>query len=171
MKAKRQFKLSANDANKLAFLDARKRFNMVKMRAKRQYNHTESKRMTHLSKTAPKQFWRHINSYRKGKKAATQDVTPEDFAEHFKNLSNNRNAQQNFESGEFENQNIEIEELDRPISLSEIRYAISTLKRGKSPGFDGLISDFFIDAKDFIAPFLLKMYNGILGKGSCCPNS
>ena len=117
--------------------------------------------MTHLSKTAPKQFWRHINSYRKGKKAATQDVTLEDFAEHFKNLSNNRNAQQSFESGEFENQNIEIEELDRPISLSEIRYAINTLKRGKSPGFDGLISDFFIDAKDFIAPFLLKMYNVI----------
>ena len=44
-----------------------------------------------------------------------------------------------------------------PISLSEIRYAISTLKRGKSPGFDGLLNDFFIDAKDLIAIFLLKM--------------
>ena len=67
LKAKRQFKSSGNDANKLAFLDARKRFNMVKMRAKRHYNHTESKGMTHLSKTAPKQFWRHTNSFRKGK--------------------------------------------------------------------------------------------------------
>ena len=109
--------------------------------------------MTHLSKTAPKQFWQHINSYRKGRKAATQDVTLEDFAEDFKNLSNNRNAQQNFESGEFENQNIEIEELDMPISLTEIRYAISTLRKEKSPSFDGLLSDFFIDAMDFIVPF------------------
>ena len=59
----------------------------------------------------------------------------------------------------FENHNIEVEELDRPISPSEIREAVRTLKRGKSPGFDGLLSDFSLDAKDFIAPFLLKIYN------------
>ena len=161
LKAKKQFRFSANEANKLALLDARKRFNLVKKRAKRHYNHTESKQMTHLSKSAPKQFWRHLNSYRKGKKVATQDVTLEDFAEHFKNLSNNKNSQQNSDSSDFENQNIDVEELDRPIFLSEIRYAISTLKRGKSPGFDGLLSNFFIDAKDFIASFLLKMYTVI----------
>ena len=89
LEAKRQFKFSANEANKLAFLDARKHFNLAKKRAKRHFNHIESKRMIHLSKTAPKQFWRHVNSYRKGKKAAAQDVTIVEFAEHFKNLSKN----------------------------------------------------------------------------------
>ena len=49
--------------------------------------------MTNLSETAPKQFWWHIHSHRKGKKAAAQGVTTEEFAEHFKNLSNSLDPQ------------------------------------------------------------------------------
>ena len=56
-------------------------------------------------------------------------------------------------------------ELDRDISIREIEKAINSLKRGKSPGFDGLLSDFFIDAKHFILPYLMKTYNEIFNSG------
>ena len=59
--------------------------------------------MTNLNKTTPKHFWRHINSYRKGKKAAAQGITTEELAEHFKNLSNSIDPQQNFDGMGFEN--------------------------------------------------------------------
>ena len=42
---------------------------------------------------------------------------------------------------------------------------MNSLKHGKSPGFDGILCDFFIDAKYFIAPYLLKTYNEIFNSG------
>ena len=47
------------------------------------------------------------------------------------------------------------------MSLREIEKAINSLKRGNSPGFDGILNDFFIDAKEFTAPYLLRVYNQI----------
>ena len=38
---------------------------------------------------------------------------------------------------------------------------MNPLKRGKSPGFDGSLNDFFIDAKVFIAQYFLRAYNQI----------
>lgn len=59
-----------------------------------------------------------------------------------------------------ESQNIEIEILDQRISK-----AIDSLKRGKSPGIDGLLGDFFKDAKSFSLPYLHKVYNKIFDSG------
>ena len=39
------------------------------------------------------------------------------------------------------------------------------MKRGKSPGIDGLLGDFFKDAKSFILPYLNKVYNNIFDSG------
>ena len=61
--------------------------------------------------------------------------------------------------------NIQIEELDKPISESEVLKAIHSLKRGKSPGFDGILGDFFIDAKDFMVPYFVIIYNKIYESG------
>ena len=88
-----------------------------------------------------------LNSYRKGKRAAAQDDTLKKFAEHFKICQTAEIPSKML---------IKMIELDKPITLSEICYAIIRLKRGISVGFDGS-SDVFIDAKDFIAPDLLKI--------------
>ena len=59
----------------------------------------------------------------------------------------------------------DIEKLDRNISLGEIEKAINSLKRGKSPGFDGFLCDLSKDEKYFIVPYLLKTYNEIFNSG------
>ena len=108
-----------------------------------------------MGKKSPKQFWKHINSFRKGPNLKTQSISIDQFAEHFKSLSNKSNTNLTFNFNADISQNDEVEELDRDISLEEIEKAIHSLKRGKSPGFDGILSDFLIDAKEFIAPYLL----------------
>ena len=57
---------------------------------------------------------------------------------------NNRNHDENIL--DFSNVpyvNINVEELDMPITYAEILKAINSLKRGKSTGFDGILNDFF----------------------------
>ena len=58
-----------------------------------------------------------------------------------------------------------MEELDMPITYAEVLKAINSLKRGKSPGFDGILNDFFIDGKEFLIPYLVKIYNNIFDSG------
>ena len=62
----------------------------------------------------------HVNSYLKGKKAAAQDDTLKEFAEHFKICQTAELPSKML---------IKMIELDKPITLSEICYAIIRLKR------------------------------------------
>ena len=62
--------------------------------------------------------------------------------------------------------NINIHELDAPISVIEIMNTIKSLKRNKSQDFENNVADFFIDCNDFISPYLCKIYNEVLNSGS-----
>lgn len=119
--------------------------------------------MTNLSKTSPRKFWKKINRFRKGKLSPSGRISIDKFVEHFNLISNTPHTDKAFDVPDFDN--INIVELDREISVDEISGAIDSMKRGKSPGADGLVSDFFIDAKSFLVPYLHKVYNYILETG------
>ena len=78
---------------------------------------------------------------------------------------NNQNLENNDRSYLFPENNTQVEELDKPISESEVLKAIHSLKRGKSPGFDCILGDFCIDAKDFMVPYLVIINNKIYESG------
>ena len=118
-----------------------------------------------MGKKSPKQFWKTVNNLRKGKQSKSQPIGIDAFAEHFKHISNIANRPNQTFDLDPDAAQTDIEELDRNISLDEIEKAINSLKRGKSPGFDGILCDFFIDAKYFIAPYLLTTYNEIFNSG------
>ena len=92
------------------------------------------------------------------------------FAKHLKNLSNKSNTNFTFDFNTDITQKDGVEELDMDIILGEIEKAINSLKRGKSPGFDWIISDSFIDAKEVIVLYLLRAYNQIFN-GAVYPES
>ena len=52
-----------------------------------------------------------------------------------------------------------VENLDKPIDIEEVKKAISSLKRGKSCGIDDLKAEMFIDSKDLVSPMLCKLFN------------
>lgn len=57
------------------------------------------------------------------------------------------------------------EELDREISIDEIKKAIDNLKRGKSHGEDGILNEYFIEFQDYLLPILCNLFNCILHTG------
>ena len=46
------------------------------------------------------------------------------------------------------------ESLDRPISVDEVKRAISSMKAGRSPGLDGFSSEYYKEYSDKLAPIL-----------------
>jgi len=62
-------------------------------------------------------------------------------------------------------EDIIIDSLDRNFSVDEICKTISVMSRYKSCDLSGNVADFFIDAKDFIAPYLMCIFNHIFDTG------
>ncbi len=56
--------------------------------------------------------------------------------------------------------------LNSTISESEVTFALSTMKKGKSPGSDGLPVDVFIALSKELSPFLTHLFNYILESGT-----
>ena len=166
LNAKRVFRDNTfSTARKESFLEARKKYALAKRKARRKFDQSERARYSNMGKNSPKQFWRTINNLRKGKQTKTQPIGIDEFAEHFKRISNISNITNHAFDPNPNVAQTDIEELDRDISFGEIEKAINSLKRGKSPGFDGILCDFFKDAKTFITPYLLKSYNEIFNSG------
>jgi len=59
----------------------------------------------------------------------------------------------------------ESEECDRSISKEEIGRVINDLNKRKSPGIDGLGSEFYVTFKDILTNILREVYEEIFEKG------
>ena len=57
------------------------------------------------------------------------------------------------------------EQLDQPLSLEEVAFAISAMQNGKAPGPDGFPMDFYKKFSGQLAPLLLDMFNHSLSQG------
>ena len=64
----------------------------------------------------------------------------------------------------------EIENLDRPITSTEIETAIRNLPANRSPGSDAFTAEFYQKFREELTPILLKLFQKIAEEGKL-PNS
>ena len=119
-----------------------------------------------LSKSRPRKFWKYINKYKAKPASSSNDVNIDDCVKHFKDISNTPHHS-SFDNNDFVSRDepLNVDALDCPFTITEILKTISNLKRHKSPDMQNNVADFFIDSKDFISPYLVKIFNYIYDKG------
>jgi hypothetical protein len=163
LNAKRIKNLNPSDENKTHFLTCRSIYAKAKRKAKLKYYCKEKQKLSNLSKTAPRNFWKYIKKYKNKKVCDMDNMNINNLVEHFQNLSNTPHEHQEYEDSVYND--VQIDALDAPFTVEEISKTISTLKRHKSADLENNVADFFIDANAFISPYLLHVFNRIFDTG------
>ena len=165
-RAKHAYSRCRSNENRVNLTRCRTSLNKAKRRAQAVYKFEKGKRVQNLAKTNSKQFWKEIKKVVGKKSKTSENLTADDFFEHFSNVFHTQPAENtdNDRDGNFgENQD---EILDNPISEEELKHVILALKLNKSPGTDGLIAEIFKCSSDIISPLLLKLFNTIFLSGT-----
>ena len=128
---------------------------MAKLREQKlQYKIKQDKTLNNVLRTHDeKAFW---NLMKNNNKSSHTDITVDEWYKYFYNLFNTRTCNQVYVYDEGLCEDSEI--LDKPISENEVDEAINKLKLNKSPGIDGINSNFIKNAK----PFLIKTLTHIV---------
>ena len=101
-----------------------------------------------------------------GTTVSTQEEINEVFRDYYSKLYDKRNVPHQTEILEYlraiplkEITTEVAKELGGPVSPQEIRWAISAMAGGKTPGPDGLISEFYVVYVEELTPLLTEIYN------------
>ena len=116
----------------------------------------------------------HINRIRNEKGEVTTDTTEiqKIMRDYFKQLSANKMGNLEEMDKFLEKHNIpklnqdEIENINRPITSTEIETVIKNLPTNKSPGPDGFTGEFYQTFREELTPILLKLFQNIAEGGT-----
>ena len=164
--ARNSFNRTKNDQDRIEFTKARTRYNRTRRKAKYKFKQREGQRISKLAKSDSKKFWKSIRSMYKKKSETADSLHIDDLFNHLSTMFG-ENDTENVQTDNLENdmpQNI-ADEFGSDFSESEIREAIFSQKENKSPGIDNLTSEILKASYDYIAPFLLTLYNRLLNNG------
>jgi hypothetical protein len=134
-------------------------------KANRNFKLSRVENLKKLKTTDPKQYWNIINLSPKQTKPC---ASLEDFYTFFKSLNENSHDEDrntNIENDHL-NLNQEInEEINCPITESEILAAVKCLKNNKSPGTDNIVNEHIKSSLNVMMPIYLKLFNVVFDKG------
>ena len=136
-------------------------------RKKRSFEIHKIRQIERLGHSKIREFWK---LFVKRKKSNT-NISQQDFFEYFSKMQQDLNNVQDVESehfcqtNDFDSQDCNFEELDKPITFEEVKEVISSLKRNKSFAGDKLLNEYFIESLDILSSHLVDIFNAILNSG------
>ena len=150
-----------DDTKKSLYFKQRAKYNNVRRKNKCKFNISQGIRLCNEAKSNPKSFWKTFKNVKKGN-SSNSKLETDDFYRHFKNLFDVDSVDKQFENI---NSNVDVDVLDGVISLEELEEAVCKLKKGKSPGLDGLIPEIYISICEIIKSPVLRLFNFIFEHG------
>ena len=151
--------------NSIQYKIARRIYTKILKSEKNNFLKGQCQNLSKLELSDPREHWKLLKSG--FSKNTLCEVSLQQWFDHFERLfsadeSNTSNYVQPLES-DHNNEQIHIQELDKPISRTELRVCILYfLKYNKACGIDGVYNDFIKWAMDWISPILLNIFNAAL---------
>lgn len=165
-RAKHSYTQNPSNTNRVNLTRCRSKLNKAKRRAKAIFKFEEGKRIKNLAKSNSKTFWKEIKKRYKKKSNVADNLTADDFLEHFCRIFDSTTGN----SGTNDLQEMHVDEqnviLDSQFTTDELKKVIFNLKSNKSPVIDGLIAEIFKSSYDILSPLLLRLFNVIFISGS-----
>ena len=128
----------------------------------------KSNQLRSLKNQHPREYWKIINSH---KKSSESQASLDDFYQFFKSINENSeehtdlnsdNADDNFD----ETSDINVEnEVNQPITESEILKNVKLLKNNKASGIDNIVNEHIKSTVYLFLPIYCKLFNVILDTG------
>ncbi|MEW8546452.1 MAG: reverse transcriptase family protein, partial [Candidatus Thiodiazotropha sp.] len=166
--ALRTFNTCISEVNREYLRCRKKIYKRTIRRKKRAYERINCKRIEALKHKKPRDFWRLFSKNRRG---ASEQIRLQDFFTHFQGLSLEINNVTNDEAEDFNTEHdfdktdTVFEELDREITVEEVKAAINLLKQCKAPGRDNILNEYFLEAGDILCSHLVDLFNGVFHSG------
>ena len=142
------------------YLESRLNYNKL-IKEKRKTFKKETQEKLVENRKDSKKFWDLIKKIN-FKNIKLPKISISEWGTYFANLLNPSKETFNHKDNmELQEEEIQIEELDKEISQTELTAAIDKLKKGKSAGIDDISPDLLKLAKPKITKYLLKLFNKI----------
>ena len=173
--ARKNHSLHKNDASRRIMLNASKRYKATIKKYHSKHLIGLQNKIRQLRTEQPKQYWKLINSI--DKKKDNIPISEDEMFNFFKSLNSDVDTQEmnadlpniqlniNFLNDDDDTLNESQEILNRAITVTEINYAIKTLKLNKSSGTDDIVNEYIISTKELFMPVYEKLFNLILDNG------
>ncbi len=155
LEAKAELKLKANEYKKLV----RKTY--------RTYNKDLHKRLRNLKTSKPKEYWSILNKA-SNQKDKVGNIALQTFMEHFKKLSQKPVSHTDNRSDNFDPRTIQHsvnEEINKPVTITEVKCIVSRLKNNKACGIDSIVNEYLKHCPEEILVIIVKLFNVVLRSG------
>ena len=146
--------------NKQSYLEASDLYRKM-LYVKRKEYYDEVDQQINNVKTG-KDWWNLVKELRQQDINKGSQVSVSEFRNYFQNLLNPPSISNDYQ---YAHPQITIEELDRDITVDEIKFMLSKVKLNKAPGEDRIPYEFLINATDEVLLELAKIFTTILRTG------
>lgn len=143
-------------------------YKMLVKRKRKKFECEKIKRIENLRHSKPKDFWKF---FRRKNEKGSGTLTVDDFLKYFSSLQNefqtpvNNEAEEFCSEYDFDANRCSFEELDKPITTTEVEFIVKKLKRNKACGSDNLLNEYFIECYDILSAHLVDIFNAVLNSG------
>ena len=158
----KKFRKSLASHDRDSYCIARREYKHLLHRKKKEFNRSVIDRLT-LAIDKQKEFWDTMHNICPKKKSVKNQISIEDWYNHFKLLLEKDIAP--LEEDSIVDDDQLGAEFNMPISEEEVLLAINKLKSGKAPGPDKIIGELLRHCNNIILPFFVKFFNEIFDKG------
>ena len=163
-RASEQYKQSRSESRRLLLAAARRAYRRTLKSARKLHSEKlQSRVAAAVDEGDLKLVWKTIKSMKRDS-VDLSSVVPEQWTNHFSDIMNHESpSREEWNINPSDLPNVPV--LDAPITDEEVFNAVSSLKSGKSPGWDGIKGSVLKALCDLMLPFLTPLFNGVFEHG------